>query len=126
MEYIDSIVTADLWQAIKDKQLMVVATSVLGRLRVIRGSTYNCYNLEVKLSDGTTRTLAKGFRRYGYDREYINRAEKVLKLCGLEPKIDFYHSDYVKASEMFNYDHYKEDVKLGWMLDITKQLDEMK
>jgi hypothetical protein len=116
------IVNTNTLQAIKDEQLTVVATSVLGRLRFRSGSTYNCFNLEVKLSDGTIRQLAKGFESYGYDREYERRAQKVLALLDLPESIDFSHSEYVKSADMFNVKHYIDNINCGWYLDISDKV----
>lgn len=113
-QHIQTIVNAALYEEIKNGLVKVIATSVVGRLRIKTGSTYNCFNLEVKLDNGDIRMLAKGFEAYGYGRSYEERAEKVLKSLGLNDRCDFAHKEYVKAIDMFKVKHYEDDIKCKW------------
>lgn len=114
-----TIVNASLFQNLKDKQLTIISSCVYGRLCTRSGSTYNSYSLQVKCSDGNIYNLAKGFMKYGYGRDYEDRANKVLGLINNDLRVDFSTKEDVKQKDMFNIKHYSDDLKCGWYLDIT-------
>lgn len=117
-----TIVKRQTWESLLKGELSITASFVEGRKTFKNGASYCCYVLDVKLSDGSNICLARGFRAYGYERDYTDRAEKVLKLIDKNLKPDFWACHDVKNKDMFDFNIYQDDIKSGFYLDITEQL----